>query len=117
MALTELKRWGDGRGLDAITEAVTIRRELTGLNEITEDIIRRELSEARQAAFFLPDFARSLNDRAIWLGVVGRREEALDSIKQAITIRRQLAETLPAVYQRELNQSLHVLSVLQGERR
>ncbi|MDG4834170.1 tetratricopeptide repeat protein [Solwaraspora sp. WMMD1047] len=99
MTLADSGRWRDRNGLDAITEAVTIRRQL---------------ANARPDAF-RPDFARSLNDRAIWLAILRRREEALDVINEAVTIRRQLAEVLPAVYQRELEQSLHVLSMLQDE--
>ncbi len=37
---------------------------------------------------FLPDLAMSLNNHAVQLGAVGRREEALEAIAEAVTIRR-----------------------------
>jgi hypothetical protein len=88
---------GDRNGLDAITEAVAIRQQLA-----------EERPDAHR-----PDLARSLNDRAIWLAIVGRRQEALGSINKAVIIRKQLAAARPAVYQGELNKSLHVRSTLQ----
>lgn len=98
MALAKLNRWRDRNGLDAITEAVELRRQLA---EARPDAPRSGL-------------AMSLNDRAIWLAILGRREEALEAITEAITIWQRMATAGPAV-QVELGKSLHVLSVLKDE--
>ncbi len=40
---------------------------------------------------FRPDLARSLNNLSLRLGDLGRQEDALGVIQEAITIRRELA--------------------------
>ncbi|WTJ48396.1 tetratricopeptide repeat protein (plasmid) [Streptomyces atratus] len=40
----------------------------------------------------------SLNNLALWLGEVGRREEGLAAIQEAVRIRRTLAETNPECF-------------------
>jgi hypothetical protein len=40
---------------------------------------------------FLPDLAASLNNQSLRLAGLGRREEALAAIEEAVTIRRDLA--------------------------
>jgi hypothetical protein len=49
---------------------------------------------------------------AVRLGELGRREEALATIQEAITIRRELAARWPDVYHHELEQSLRVAAWL-----
>jgi hypothetical protein len=44
---------------------------------------------------FLPDLATSLDNQSIRLGDLGRPEEALAAIEEAVTIRRQLAQERP----------------------
>ncbi|MET8072015.1 tetratricopeptide repeat protein, partial [Streptomyces sp. NPDC005271] len=57
--------------------------------------------------------ATSLNNLSIHLGELGRREDALNAIEEAVTVRRELAAARPAVHQAALEQSLRVLSWLQ----
>ncbi|WP_433727994.1 tetratricopeptide repeat protein [Nocardia sp. CA-129566] len=86
--------------LDAVTEAVTIRRRLA---RTRPERFRRE-------------FAGSLNDLAVVLEVLGRLEDALAAITEAVIIRRELVKTRPDVHRAELDQSLRILSRLQGNR-
>ena len=65
---------------------------------------------------FRPDLAMSLNNLAVLLAELGRREEALAAIQEAVTIRRELAARWPDAYHHELEQSLQVAAWLeQGE--
>lgn len=84
--------------LTAIQEALTVRRELAAARPDT----------------FLPDLATSLNNLSILLSQLGRSEDALTAIEAALTVRRKLAVARPAVHQAALEQSLRVLSRLQG---
>ncbi|HET8681204.1 MAG TPA: hypothetical protein VFM54_04945 [Micromonosporaceae bacterium] len=59
---------------------------------------------------FLPDLATSLNNLSIRLGELGRREDALTAIEEAVHIRRQLAVRWPGVYQQQLDESVEVLA-------
>jgi hypothetical protein len=63
----------------------------------------------------LPDLAMGLNNLSVRLGDVGRREEGLAAITEAVDIHRKLAEVRPAVHQQDLERSLEVLTRLQGE--
>ena len=56
--------------------------------------IRRRLAEERPDAF-LPDLATSLNNQSARLSDLGRREDALAAIEEAVKIRRRLAEAAP----------------------
>ena len=85
--------------LEAVTEAVTIRRALVTARPDT----------------FLHDFAMSLNNQSVRLGELGRREEALEAVTEAVTIRRALARIRPAVHQQELEQSLAVMEWLKQQ--
>ncbi|WP_424532865.1 hypothetical protein ACOZ38_21040 [Sphaerisporangium viridialbum] len=60
----------------------------------------------------LPDLATSLNNQSVQLGDLGRGEEALEAITEAVTIRRTLAQIRPAVHQQELEHSLAVMEWL-----
>ena len=68
--------------------------------------IRRQLAEARPDAF-LPDLATSLNNLSDRLSDLGRREEALAAIEEAVAIRRQLAEARPDAFLPDLAMSLN----------
>ncbi len=56
----------------------------------------------------------SLNDLSVRLGDLGRREEALAAIQEAVTIRRELAARWPDVYHRELERSLQIAAWLES---
>ncbi|MEU7750606.1 tetratricopeptide repeat protein, partial [Micromonospora sp. NPDC049171] len=71
------------------------------------DAARDEVSQDR--------YARALNNLSVRLGEVGRRDEGLTAIEEAVTIRRRLAETNPAGYLPDLAMSLNNLSVRLGE--
>ncbi|MFJ2033655.1 tetratricopeptide repeat protein [Streptosporangium sp. NPDC087985] len=81
--------------LQAITEAVAIRRHLT----------------TTRPEEFLPDLAGSLNNLAVRLGELGRREEALQVITEAAQAYRRLAEARPDAFLPGLAGSLNNLSV------
>jgi hypothetical protein len=55
----------------------------------------------------------SLNNLSIRLGELGRREDALAAIQEAVTVRRELAARWPDAYQQELVQSLQVVAWLE----
>jgi hypothetical protein len=74
----------------------------------------RQLAGARPDAF-LPDLATSLNNLAIQLGGVGRREDALTAIEEAVSIRRRLHDKHPNVRGERLEQSLQVRSWLEAD--
>ena len=74
--------------------------------------IRRELAAARPDAF-RPDLAASLNNLSLRLADLGRREEALAAIQEAVTIRRELAARWPDAYRSKLEQSLQVAAWLE----
>ena len=52
-------------------------------------------------------------DKSAWLGDLGRREEGLAAIQEAVTIRRELAARWPNVYQHELEHWLQVAAWLE----
>jgi hypothetical protein len=60
--------------------------------------------------------AGSLTDLSVRLGRLGRPEDGLAAIKEAVTIRRELAARWPEAYRRELEQSLRVLAWLEHGR-
>ncbi|MER5399311.1 tetratricopeptide repeat protein, partial [Streptomyces sp. NPDC002599] len=64
---------------------------------------------------FLPDLATSLNNLSVRLGDLGRREEALAAIEEAVTVRRKLAAARPDAFLPNLATSLNNLSVDLGE--
>lgn len=59
--------------------------------------------------------ARTLNKLSNRLGEVGRREDGLAAIEEAVTIRRRPADANPAAYLPNLASSLNNLSVDLGE--
>ncbi len=56
----------------------------------------------------------SLNNLSHRLGDLGRREDALAAIEEAVTIRRELAARWPDAYHHELEQSLGVAAWLEA---
>ena len=62
---------------------------------------------------FRPDLAESLNNMAVVLGDLGRPEDALAAIEEAVTIRRELAARWPDAHRHELEQSLEVVAWLE----
>ncbi|MFF4230069.1 tetratricopeptide repeat protein, partial [Streptomyces sp. NPDC001820] len=58
----------------------------------------------------LPDLAGSLNNLSIRLSDLGRREEALDAITKAVSIRRKLAQQRPDAFLPDLAGSLNNLA-------
>jgi tetratricopeptide (TPR) repeat protein len=53
-----------------------------------------------------------LNNRAVLLGHVGRREEALAAIEEAVAIRRELARARPTVFASRFAASLENQAVI-----
>ncbi|MET8858353.1 tetratricopeptide repeat protein, partial [Streptomyces sp. NPDC004579] len=74
----------------------------------------RALTAARPDAF-LPDLATSLNNLSVRLGELGRREDALTAIEEAVTVRRELAAARPDAFLPDFAMSLNNLSVRLGE--
>jgi tetratricopeptide (TPR) repeat protein len=66
----------------------------------------RSLAEARPDAF-RPDLALSLNNYSNHLSELGRREDALAAIEEAVRIRRILAEARPDAFRPDLASSLN----------
>ena len=88
---------GDAVGaLEAIREAVEIRRRLT----------------AASPARYAPDLAGSLNNLSSDLREVGDAAGALEAIREAVEIRRRLAAASPARYEPDLAMSQSNLSVV-----
>ncbi|MER6452490.1 tetratricopeptide repeat protein [Streptomyces sp900105245] len=64
---------------------------------------------------FLPDLAMSLNNLSVRLGELGRHEDALAAIEEAVTVRRKLATARPDTFLPDLAMSLNNLSNLLGK--
>ncbi|MBF6522810.1 tetratricopeptide repeat protein, partial [Nocardia farcinica] len=64
---------------------------------------------------YLPDFASSLNNVAVDLGELGRREEGLAAAEEALKIYRVLAEHHPDAYLPDFASSLNNVAVDLGE--
>ncbi|MFD9398160.1 tetratricopeptide repeat protein [Streptomyces sp. NPDC060011] len=74
----------------------------------------RQLTEVNPAAY-LPDLAGALNNLAIRLSGVGRREEALAPAEEAATTYRALAAANPAAYLPDLAMALNTLAIRLSE--
>jgi len=76
--------------------------------------IFRQLAQQRaldgDSAAFLPDLAGSLNTLANMLSDVGRREEALAQVEEAVRICRQLEQQRPDTFLPDMAMSLHNLA-------
>jgi tetratricopeptide (TPR) repeat protein len=140
--LAQLGRREDA--LEAITEAVQIRRQLAearpdaflpdlagalnnqsihlsglgrredALAAVTEAVTAYRTLAEARPDAFLPDLAMSLNNQSIALGGLGRREEALGAIAEALHIRQLLVRVRPSVHQAELDQSEQVKTLLEN---
>ncbi len=71
---------------------------------------RSGTSHARRPDAFLPALAMSLNNQSLRLADLGRREQALAAIEEAVTAYRQLADARPQVYSARLAASLKNLA-------
>ncbi|MGW1219300.1 ATP-binding protein, partial [Streptomyces californicus] len=85
-------------GLEAVEEAVTIRRAL---------------AEANPDAY-LPDLAGALNNLAVDLGEAGRRAEGLEAVEEAVRHYRALAEANPEQFDVDLQSSLETSAWLES---
>ena len=63
---------------------------------------------------FGPDLAASLNNLAVRLGGLGRREEALAASQEATGLYRELAARWPDAYDQDLERSLQVADWLES---
>ena len=61
---------------------------------------------------YAPDLAVSLNNKSVFLSELGRQEEALAAIEEAVTIRRQLAAARPHVFSTRLMASLRLFAAI-----
>jgi tetratricopeptide (TPR) repeat protein len=109
MSLANLSVWlgGLGRREDALAaseEAVTIYRELAR-DRPHWYAVRRRLTQHTLRG----DLARSLNNLAADLGELGRREEELTAIQEAVGILRELARARPNTFRPDLARSLNNL--------
>jgi tetratricopeptide (TPR) repeat protein len=89
--------------LQAVRTAVDWCRRLVGQDDSTP---------TRSPAGVRANLAAALNNESNRLADVGRYDEALRSIREAVEIRRALASGDPASYAPELAESLNNLSVL-----
>ncbi|MGW2287001.1 tetratricopeptide repeat protein, partial [Streptomyces phaeochromogenes] len=78
--------------------------------KLTQFIADRHRTLVENDLAHLPDLATSLNNLAIRLGDLGRRDEALTPIIEAVNIRRELAQTQPDAFLPHLAESLNNLS-------
>jgi hypothetical protein len=92
--------------------AVAVVRAL--LNEDIEGLAVLLPDGLPSPAAFRPDLALSLNNLSADLAGLGRQEDALAAIQEAVTIRRELAARWPDVYHQELERSLGVVAWLEA---
>jgi tetratricopeptide (TPR) repeat protein len=91
---------------DFSTRLSNVGRREAALEAIDEAVtIRRRLARAQRDAF-LPDLAISLNNQSLRLSDLGRRESALEAIDEAVGVCRELAEAHPDAFMPELAGSL-----------
>ena len=91
--------------------AVAVVRAL--LNEDIEGLAVLLPDGLPSPAAFRPDLALSLNNLSADLAGLGRQEDALAAIEEAVTIRRELAARWPDAHHHELEQSLRVATLLE----
>ena len=87
----------------SLPEATVALRELTVA--VTEQALKR-------AGVELPEKARLLSNLGVWLGDLGRREEALRAAEEAVEIYRQLAQSRPDAFLPNLALSLNNLGTM-----
>ncbi|MFD7507627.1 DUF3856 domain-containing protein [Streptomyces sp. NPDC059850] len=82
---------------------------------LTQRLTEHHRARADHDATHLPDLAASLNNLSNCLGDLGRREEALGAIGEAVEIRRDLVRDRPDVFRPDLAMSLNNLSIRLGD--
>ncbi|WP_240677884.1 tetratricopeptide repeat protein, partial [Actinacidiphila soli] len=82
---------------------------------LTQHITDHHRTRAHHNPDHLPDLAGSLNNLSGRLGALGRREEALEAITEAVDIRRELARVRPDAFLPNLAASLNNLSADLGD--
>jgi tetratricopeptide (TPR) repeat protein len=83
--------------------------------DLTQHITDHHRTRAQQSPDHLPNLARSLNNLSVRLGALGRREEGLVVITEAVGIRRELARVRPDAFLADLASSLNNLSIQLGD--
>jgi tetratricopeptide (TPR) repeat protein len=119
--------------VDALRHAATtlsIENLMTLLNQLPQhsfnlaplaaDLTQQATDSLRQGALtdpdaFLPNLATSLNNLSVWLGDLGRREDALAAIEEAVAIRRTLAQARRDAFLPDLATALNNLSIRLGD--
>jgi len=89
--------------LAATREAVAIRRALAAANPPQAGGLGGDA--------FRPDLASSLHNLGVALAALGRHEEALAATREAVAIRRALAEVRPDAFRPDLASSLNNLGI------
>ncbi|WP_432523005.1 tetratricopeptide repeat protein [Kineococcus sp. SYSU DK006] len=100
--------------LEALTDALpsNSRNLLDAAAELTQRLTTTYRGWASSDPdTFLPDLAGSLNNLSNRLANLGRREEALEAITEAVAVHRQLAAVRPDTFLPDLAGSLNNLSV------
>lgn len=102
--------------LDEITESLTAlpQRSVPHVNPLAATLLRHHASWLRsprcESVNITPMLAAALNDLAGRLRLTGDRDGAVHAIREAVDIRRSLAEADPAAYSTGLAMSLNNLS-------
>ena len=104
----------------AVTLVSQLPERSTGLAALAATLTSQQVTQYRAGARGgEPDaadrLAISLNNLSVRLGDLGRREEALAAIQEAVTIRRELAAARPDAFRPALATSLNNLSLRLGD--
>ena len=116
---------GDPAALMAITDVRSldwVLHELgfaTTRTAVAVAVSQRLVADTRPASDGTPDdlnaYAGQLNNLSVRLGELGRREEGLAAVEEAVTVYRRLTEANPAAYLPNLAMSLNNVSIHLGE--
>ena len=87
---------------------------LSRLAALEAELLEHRLAAADSSSF-APDLASALSNLSVALGELGRREEALDAIQEAVEIRRGLVTAEGSALAPDLASALNNLSVALGE--
>ncbi|HLH68398.1 MAG TPA: tetratricopeptide repeat protein [Candidatus Dormibacteraeota bacterium] len=91
-----------------------IPEHTVSLREVARLLAQAQVEVAR-ASGSAPDLARSLNNLSNRLGELGRREEALEAVQEAVRLYRPLAEQRPEALRPDLAGFLNNLSIRLSE--
>nr|WP_237557909.1 tetratricopeptide repeat protein [Streptomyces sp. SID5470] len=83
--------------------------------QLTSRLVDHQRARVAADTAQLPDLASSLNNLANRLGDVGRHEDGLTAIEEAVSIRRTLAEARPDAFLPNLAMSLNNLAIRLGD--